>query len=181
MRRGYRSRGVNWCADRYTGRFPNFRFHLIDVYNRLYNPAGSQKAAEYKFPLPDEEFDFVVLNSVFTHMFAAEVENYLSEVARMLKVGGCCLISFFLLNDEALMLIADGKSTLDLKHEFGPSRAVSRESPEDAIGFDEAYVNDLYISRGLEIKDPIRYGSWCGRTDYLSYQDLIVAVKIATH
>jgi SAM-dependent methyltransferase len=173
------AKGVKWCADHYTPRYPNFRFQLIDVYNQMYHPEGTQKAADYKFPFPDAEFDFVVLNSVFTHMLAPEVENYLSEIARMLKVGGRCFISFFLLNPESLGLIADGKSTIDLKHEFGPAKAVSKESPEDAIGFEEAYVKELYVSRGLEIKDPIRYGSWCGRTDYLSYQDLIVAVRTA--
>jgi len=173
------AKGVKWCADHYTRRYPNFRFQLIDVYNQMYHPDGTQKAADYEFPFPDEEFDFVALNSVFTHMLAPEVENYLSEIARMLKVNGRCFISFFLLNPESLELIAKGKSTIDLKHDFGPAKAVSRETPEDAIGFDEAYVKELYFSRGLEMKNPIRYGSWCGRTDYLSYQDMIVAVKTA--
>jgi hypothetical protein len=95
----------------------------------------------------------------------------------VLKVGGRCFISFFLLKPESLKLIAEGKSTIDLRYDFGPAKAVSREMPESAIGFDEAYVKDLFARRGLEIKNPIRYGSWCGRADYLSYQDLIVAVK----
>jgi ubiquinone/menaquinone biosynthesis C-methylase UbiE len=170
-------KGVRWCTENYTSRFPNFHFHRIDVYNKMYNPHGTQKGMEYRLPFPDEEFDFLVMNSVFTHMLAEEVENYLSEVVRVLKVGGRCFISFFLLKPESLKLIAEGKSTIDLRYDFGPAKAVSREMPESAIGFDEAYVKDLFARRGLEIKNPIRYGSWCGRADYLSYQDLIVAVK----
>src|SRR6266404_784139 len=171
------AKGVQWCADRYTSLYPNFRFQLIDVYNQWYNPLGSRKASEYRFPFPDEEFDFLVMNSVFTHMLAEEVENYLTEVARMLKVGGRSFISFFLLNPESLQLIANGQSTIDLKYDFGPAKAVSQESPEDAIGFDELYVKALFARCGLKIKNPIHYGSWCGRAEYLSYQDLIVAVK----
>ena len=58
-------------------------------------------------------------------MVAEEVEHYLSEIARVLKPGGRCLISFFLLNEESLGLIARGKSTIDLRHELGLARAVA--------------------------------------------------------
>jgi ubiquinone/menaquinone biosynthesis C-methylase UbiE len=171
------AKGVNWCAEHYTPQYPNFHFQLIDVYNQWYNPEGSRKASEYTFSFPDSEFDFLVMNSVFTHMLAAEVENYLNEVSRMLRVGGRCFISFFLLNPESLQLIANGKSTVDLKYDFAPARAMSHECPEAAIGFAEPYVKALFEKCGLKIKDPVKYGSWCGRADYLSYQDLIVAVK----
>jgi SAM-dependent methyltransferase len=169
--------GVDWCTAKYTSRYPNFRFHLIDVYNELYNPQGKYRASDYRFPFAAEQFDFVVLNSVFTHMMAAEVENYLREVARVLKTGGRCLISFFLLNEESLQLIDAGRSTIDLRHEIGPARALSREQPEQAIGFAEDYVAQLYRRFGLEIRKPIYYGSWCGRAEFLSYQDQIVAFK----
>lgn len=169
--------GVEWCTEKYTGRYPNFRFHLIDVYNELYHPEGKYKATEYQFPFEAEQFDFVVLNSVFTHMVAEEVEHYLSEIARVLKTGGRCLISFFLLNEGSLELIARGKSTINLQYEIGPGRALSRERPELAIGFDEEYVTNLYNDLRLEIRQPVYYGSWCGREEYLSYQDLIVAFK----
>jgi len=168
---------VEWCTTKYSDRYPNFKFHLIDVYNDHYNPQGKYKAAEYRFPFADEQFDFVVLNSVFTHMIAEEVENYLREVARVLKTGGRCLISFFLLNDESLRLLEQGWSTIDLRYELDGARVFSRERPELAIAFREDYVATLYAQCGLEIKNPIHYGSWCGRRHYLSCQDLIVAFK----
>lgn len=169
--------GVEWCTGKYSTRYPNFRFHLIDVYNDHYNPQGKYKAAEYRFPFADEQFDFVVLNSVFTHMIAEEVENYLDEVARVLKTGGRCLISYFLLNDESLRLLEQGRGIIELPHEVGPARVSSREQPELAIGFREDYIAGLYERVGLEIKSPIHYGSWCGRRNFLSCQDLIVAFK----
>lgn len=171
--------GVDWCTEKYTSRYPNFKFHLIDVYNELYNPEGRNRADEYRFPFDDEVFDFVVLNSVFTHMLAPDVENYLGEVARVLKTGGRCLISFFLLNNEALNSIEQGRATIDLRHQRGPARIVSPESPEVAVGFDEEYVVGLYERSGLEIRKPIYYGWWSGREDSISYQDQIVAFKTA--
>lgn len=169
--------GVDWCTEKYTKKYPNFKFHLIDVYNDLYNPEGRYKAAEYRFPFADEQFDLVVLNSVFTHMAAAEVENYLGEIVRVLKRGGRCLISFFLLNEESISLIEQDKSAIDLRHQLGSARTLSRERPELAIGFDEVYVRGLYERFGLEIKGPISYGWWCGRRTFFSCQDQIVAFK----
>lgn len=169
--------GVDWCREKYTAQYPNFRFQHIDVYNKHYNPEGSCQASHYGFPFPDEQFDFVVLNSVFTHMLAEEVENYLSEIARVLKPGGRSLITFFLLNAESLELIESGRSTVDLREKFGPARAVSRETPELAVGYDINFVTSLYEKNGLEVNQPIHFGSWCGRSDYLSYQDLVMAIK----
>lgn len=169
--------GVDWCTEKYTSKYPSFSFQLIDVYNDLYNPEGKYDAAEYRFPFADEQFDFVALNSVFTHMVREDIENYMGEVARMLRTGARCLISFFLLNDESSSLIQAGKSTIDLRYEFGPARAMSREKPEAAIGYDENYVIGLYEKCGLEIRRPISYGSWCGRENYYSYQDQIVAIR----
>ena len=169
--------GVDWCREKYTAKYPNFRFHLIDVYNGLYNPVGRYRATEYRFPFEDEQFDFVVLNSVFTHMVAEEEQNYLREVARVLKTGGRCLISFFLVNEESLGLIEEGKNWIKLSHRMGPMLAMSEARPELAIGYDEEYVNELYQSHGLAIRRPIYYGSWCGRKHFLSCQDQIVAFK----
>lgn len=168
--------GVDWCREQITPRFPNFRFQQIDVYNKLYNPQGTHRAAEYKFPLPDASFSFVVLGSVFTHMLPDDLENYLREVSRMLEVGGRCLISYFLLNNESLRHVEAGESTLDLKYVFERYRVVSLEVPEEAIAFDESWVKGLYEKLGLKIIR-LDYGSWCGRKDFLSYQDLVLAVK----
>lgn len=169
--------GVDWCAEKYTHRYPNFKFQLIDVYNQMYNPEGRYRPSEYKLPFPDEEFDFAVLNSVFTHMLPGDVKNYLAEIARVLKTDGRCLISFFLLNDESRALVAKGRSTLDLRHNIGKEASVlSREMPERAVGYQEEFVRDLYAEYGLEIRQ-LLYGSWCGRTDFFSYQDQIVAFK----
>ena len=97
--------GIHWCTERITRKYPRFKFQLIDVCNQHYNPTGKYKASEYRFPFADESFDFAMLCSVFTHMLAEDVERYLCEAARVLKTGGRCLASFFLLNESVWLRI----------------------------------------------------------------------------
>lgn len=168
--------GIDWCRQKITPRFPNFRFQQIDVYNKYYNPLGKYQPAEYRFPFADESFSFVMLGSVFTHMLPDGLEHYLSEIYRVLKRGGRCLITYFLLNEESVRRIETGGSTLDLKYVFDKYRAVSREVPEQAIAFDEVWIRDFYRKLGLKVLR-LDYGSWCARDNYLSYQDMLLAVK----
>lgn len=169
-------RGVEWCRRNVTPRYPNFRFQVADVHNERYNPRGRHEAQDYRFPYEDESFDLVFLASVFTHMMPDEVDNYLSEISRVLRPGGRCLISYFLLNEESLRLIESGKSPLDFKPSTGVYRVVDLEKPEHAVGYDEEYILGLYEKHGLRPSAP-EYGSWCGRDRHLSYQDIVVIKK----
>jgi len=165
--------GIEWCAKTITPRFPNFHFQQIDVRNALYNPLGTRESVDYRFPFPDRSFTFVTLGSVFTHMMPAEVEHYLSEIHRVLGTGRC-LISYFLLNEESRRLIRAKKGAVDFAPLDGQWATTSPVRPEDAIALDEDYVRNLYQRLGLKIVR-VEYGSWCGRPDYLSYQDLVLA------
>ena len=170
-------KGTAWCQENITPMYPNFRFRVADVRNKEYNPSGSFAASEYEFPYEDASFDFILLTSVFTHLLPDEVENYLSEIRRVLAPGGRCFASFFLLNEESLVSLRSGRSTIDFKYDFGEYRTKSKATPEAAIAYREDFVRSLYTERGLAIVEPIHCGSWPGRREYLSYQDIVVAVK----
>jgi SAM-dependent methyltransferase len=169
--------GIDWCTERITRKYPHFTFQRIDVFNQHYNPNGRYKASEYRFPFADESFDFAVLGSVFTHMLAEDVEHYLCEVARVLKTGGRCLISFFLLNESSLTLMRTNNSTINLNINLGSCWVTDASDPEAVTGYEEDFVRGVYDRYNLEIKKPIHYGAWCGREKFLSYQDLIFAFK----
>jgi ubiquinone/menaquinone biosynthesis C-methylase UbiE len=169
--------GIEWCQQNVTPRFPNFRFLTADVYNAAYHPTGKYLPCHYRFPYPSESFDFVYLASVFTHMRPADVDNYLSEIARVMKVGGKCLITFFFRNDEAVRYTAAGKSAFDFKHRLRGCWTTNLGSPEDAIAYEEPYVLRLYRRLGLTPENSIRYGLWCGRPNGYSGQDVIIATK----
>jgi len=168
--------GIEWCQEKISTKFAIFRFQQIDVYNKFYNAQGKVRPADYKFPFESETFDFVVLGSVFTHMLPTDAVNYLSEVHRVLRKGGRCLITYFLLTEESLRAVADGKSGLDFKYAFGNYRVELREMPEFAIAYDESWLQESYPKVGLKITR-LDYGLWCGRGSAIDYQDLVLAVK----
>jgi SAM-dependent methyltransferase len=168
---------IKWCQRAYSRRHSNFHFHFADIYNKAYNPTGRHRAAEYRFPFETVSFDFVFLTSVFTHMLPTDVENYLSEVARVLKRGGRCLITYFLLTSDSLRLIEEKASSLTFGHEAQGCRVEDKDVPERAIAHEESRIRALYEKHGLSISEPIRYGSWSGKKDGLSYQDILVASK----
>lgn len=169
---------VKWCRKRIGSRFPNFTFDHVDVFNQHYNPKGKLKASEFDFPYADESFDFVFLISVFTHLLPDDTRNYLSEVARVLRPGGRCLITYTLWNDVAAEMTAQGKARLRYIYEFDGYRSVESDEPETSIAYYEDDMRALYAQNGLEISEPIAYGRWTRRRPRgLAFQDIVVAYK----
>lgn len=179
---------INWCKKEISAKHPNFRFQWADIFNQSYNPDGRHRASEYRFPYPGESFDLVFLKSVFTHMLPQDVENYLGEVARVLKRNGRSLVTFFLLNHESLELIRAGKSKQAFQYDFGAYRTANKDLPESVVAYDEEFIRRLYERHRLTLVEPINYGSWPGRQDSfygsqfgkqdsLFNQDIVVAVK----
>jgi SAM-dependent methyltransferase len=174
-------KGIDWCHERITPKFKNFHFVHSDIYNKFYNPNGNIQAQNYRFPFENEFFDFVFLTSVFTHMRRPEVENYMDEISRVLKTGGRCLITFFILNEESLHLMHAGKSQFEFKYDLGGCLSADIDTPEEAIAYEEEVIKNLFDINGLVITPSIYYGSWCGREKFFTYQDLIVAEKKGSH
>ena len=169
---------VAWCSQYISRRYPHFQFTFPDIYNAEYNPTGKHRASEYVFPYADASFDLVFLTSVFTHMLPGELEHYLSEIGRVTKKGGRCMATFFLLNEESLRLIGERRSSQDFRAGEGVWLTTDAQKPEAAVAYEENYVRDLFPPRSFTLNGLARYGSWCGRSKYLSYQDVLVATKV---
>jgi ubiquinone/menaquinone biosynthesis C-methylase UbiE len=169
--------GIEWCQNRISTKFSNFHFSHTDVYNKRYNPHGGIQARDLRFPFDNEYFDFVFLTSVFTHMLPSDLENYLSEISRVLKTRGKCLITFFLLNDESEILVRSGRSSLNFRYKIEGCLTTNENVPESAIAYNEEFIKELFEKYKLKISQPIYYGSWCKRDSFLSYQDIIIATK----
>ncbi len=161
---------IRWCQEKISSRSSNFEFLHIDVCNQAYNPGGTHRAETYRFPFEERSFDLILLKSVFTHMRPAEVNNYLHEVARLLKSNGRCLATFFLLNEQQARLTNE----VEFKYGEGVWRYRLEHSPESAVAYDERYVMELLEQHGLRLKAPVYYGRWAGRKDGLSYQDILL-------
>jgi ubiquinone/menaquinone biosynthesis C-methylase UbiE len=169
---------IRWCRKKITYRFPHFRFTHIDLRNDLYNLRTNQEAKSFVFPYRDEEFDLVFLTSVFTHMVLEDVRNYLQQIHRVLKPGGVCLATYFLMNDEAESLMAaSGKKmfTTKLDHHYLFNPRVEAAN----VAYEEAYLREvMLIEAGFKL-ELVRYGFWPGRprTDLNNYQDICIFSK----
>lgn len=179
---------INWCQKHIAPLFPDVVFGWMDVYNPFYNPKGTQTPSAYRFPFPDGSFDFIFLTSVFTHMRPDGAINYLREINRLLRDGGRCFTTYFILNETSRQLILENKGTnlfiygTKLNIPSFPCRfdgfyAEETEVPEKIIAFDESDVRSLHEAAGLPISGEIHYGCWCGRENYTSYQDIVIAEK----
>ena len=170
---------IDWASENITSRHPNFQFRRVDLYNKTYNPEGKLLSSAFRFPYEDASFDFAYLISVFTHMFGLDIRHYLDEIARVLRPGGRCLATCFLLNDESRDLIARGKNPApvhSLKHKIEDGFTYDLEYPEQAIGFDEPRFLGWITERGLKVRS-VHHGVWCGRTNTTYYQDVVILEK----
>jgi SAM-dependent methyltransferase len=165
-------RAIKWAHTQITPRYPNFRFHLVDVRNAEYSPGAGGDAASFRFPFRDDEFDLAVATSLYTHMFPFQIDNYLRETARVLKPGGRSVATFFLLNERTQARIEQGVALpdgsgggqLELSGDLddgsgGRYRTRDPQRPEARIVLHEEDVLALYEGSGLKIRE-IRYGRW---------------------
>jgi len=169
--------GIEWCQQNITKRNANFHFQLADIQNPLYNIDGKIKSTEFVFPYEDEQFDFVFLTSVFTHMMPEDVERYLSEISRVLKVGGQCLITWFILDEQSKAQIQNGKSEMPFTHEKGYYRLMSEKVETANIAYEWEYVKNLYKSNNISILEPARFGWWSKREPSFDFQDILIGQK----
>lgn len=166
--------GIGWCRRVYGRRHPHFRFQVADLFNARYHPGGAHRAAEYRFPYDDGSFDLVVATSVYTHLLEEEADHYLAESARVLVPGGRLLATFFVLDAVSRARIAGGEAGLPFLDPQERIAVVSEDLPEEAVAYDRAWIEERLAAHGLALQ-ALRPGTWSGREDGLSFQDIVVA------
>ena len=170
-------RGIQWCKKNIAKRHPNFHFTHVDLYNKYYNKKGFLNSNEFKFPYPDQYFDFVFATSVFTHMLAEDVIHYFHEMARVLKSGGRALITFFSIDQTAQENIKNNISKCNFCHQNDQFSFYSHKDIKEAeIGYLEEWIIKQIENSGLGLEQ-IYHGAWSGRKDHLSYQDILILKK----
>jgi SAM-dependent methyltransferase len=162
---------VEWCRKNITE--PHFSFIHVDLWNARYNSGGSIRAEDFRFPLQDGSQDVVVLKSVFTHTREPVVRHYLGELSRLLSPNGRCLATFFLLDEEPVEARARGTSLDFSRAREGRAHFAFPDEPEHAVAYELEFVREAAAAAGLEVAAAWR-GSWSGRSDGLSYQDIVL-------
>jgi SAM-dependent methyltransferase len=151
---------IHWCEKAIAARYPHAHFRCLAIRNTAYNPNGKTDAGKCRFPYGPGRFDFVFLGSVFTHMLDHEVANYIGEIARVLKLGGRCLASFYLINAAARNGIAAGNSAFAFTIPHGRCWVETAAMPEASVAHEESRIFDMLSAAGLALSGSIRYGGW---------------------
>ena len=113
-------------------------------------------------------------------MLIHQVDNYIGQMARVMRSGAHCWNTYLILDQVALELIdkLDGSKRWYMPHSIEGGRVRDINNPESQIALYEDQVREIHEKHGLEITD-IRYGPWSGRTEDVRAggQDVIIARK----
>lgn len=169
--------GIDWCNKHIKSRHPNFNFRHIDLKNDLYNLSTNDEAKNLVFPYEDSEFDFVFLISVFTHMMPEDMVSYLHQIHRVLKNGGVCFATYFIMNKENKKLMEES-DVIKFNFDFGHYYLHNRSVKEANIAFKEEYLNDLFAEKGFSVVNKY-FGYWSGRekAKTIDFQDIVILTK----
>lgn len=130
-----------------------FTFQHIDVQNAMYNPQGQKDSTAYRFPFEDESMDVIFLISVFTHMLREEVTHYINEISRLLKPGGRCLMSTFLLDYGYT-----GKG-VSFPYEREGYRLHDEAMPEKIVGYPQHFFEQSFTAANMSLQSRA-FGDW---------------------
>jgi SAM-dependent methyltransferase len=168
---------VQWCIHAFANK-ANFRFQCFDVASQRYNPKGSIQPQDFQFPYASESMDCVSVASVLTHIFPPELENYMSEICRVLKPGGRAWLTAYILDAEARSVEAQDPKRFPFPQPYGVHRVRFQDLPEAGICYDEEFFYQTLGRSGLTVIETFR-GSWTGRSPdpaigRLTNQDILV-------
>jgi SAM-dependent methyltransferase len=145
-----------------------FQFELLDIRNNEYNPKGQNLATEYVFPYPNGTFDVVFLISVFTHMLTDEVINYARQITRILKPGGRCFFTAFLL---------DRDSSFKFPFRSQEHSYMKSGSPEICLAYYSDFLLSTFAENGMSCSAGPLWGSLHGGRSETGPQDILVFTK----
>jgi len=150
-------------------RAKGFRFDFLDVRNGAYNPDGKYLATEYVFPYPDACFDVIFFASVFTHMLTDEVLNYATQIGRVLKPGGRCMFTAYLL---------DRPTTLPFPFTAQEHSYMNETIPEIAVAYHSKFLYDTFAKHDMACPSGPLWGSiHGGEAQSGGLQDIMVFTK----
>lgn len=134
---------LNWAIKNLTA--PGFRFTLIDVPHRHYNPAG--ELHDESLPTPSESVDVVYAYSVLSHLAGNDVARYLQAIKQALVPGGHAWFTLFVEDDVP--------AEVENPSDYGP---MEWKVPLHCVRYERTHFERLCESAGLRITD-FSYGT----------------------
>jgi GT2 family glycosyltransferase/glycosyltransferase involved in cell wall biosynthesis/SAM-dependent methyltransferase len=144
---------ITWCQTHVQPAFAGKRceFHHVDARSAEYNPAGTLRTADVRFPCGAASMDLVVAASLFTHLLEADAICYLHEIARVLKPGGKVLLTIRAIAAPG-ETYAGAESCIDVdrRHFLGLASAAGLEVCDEVADF----VGETLLMFGVGLPPP---------------------------
>lgn len=156
----------------------SFKFQHFDLQHDEYNKNGIINPETFKFPYKDNSFDFVTAIAVFNHLNFKTSVNYISEMIRVLRPQGVFFSTFVLLNQRSMEAIEAKKEhpfKFTVKEDDGWYEYEKRKFWNVALP--EMDIRRVFVNSGMMIKEPIRYGEWCGSPAAITGHDIVAAIR----
>lgn len=170
---------VEYCQNNYS----KGNFTLLDIQHEEYNPHGAIDLMNGRFPYDDNFFDIAVAVAVFNHLHTKWVFRYIAEMTRVLKPKGILFATLLILNPTSMRSLAleessdDRLSEIRFEHKTPDSWHKFKDRLLINVAIPESGLRQQCIKCRLMIKEPIRYGEWCGSPLAITGHDVLVAIK----
>ena len=157
---------IDFCTINIKSKYPNFDFIHFDIKDQLHNPNGIRKTVDIRLPIPDRSIDRVIGWSVFTHLYATDIQHYLNEISRVLKPNGLAYLTVFIV-DEAILHVARKESrtiyNLKFEHKLTEDCYINNQQcPLGAVAYTRDSLFRMIKAAGLELQRDFLRGSWSG-------------------
>lgn len=171
---------IRWAQRRLGTSLARHSFEHMDVFNAAYWPAGRLTTEQWLDTFAGSDFDVVIAKSLFTHVLPDEMDVYFRGIAPRLKIGGRALFTFFLLDGAQQKASAAGLPKFTFEPFASDPRCFVRRplAPTAAVAYPREYVVGRLVAAGFRAdRIAVHPGTWSGRADGLSEQDVIVAER----
>ena len=167
---------IDYCKNRWAKHSDQF-IHA-DIQHDEYNPTGAVNLMDYKFEYPDCFFDVAASIAVFNHFETKWVFRYIAEMTRVLKPKGILFATFLILNNLSMQnLEASSSKDFDFEYKSPDSWHKLKNRRLVNVAIPESGLRQQCIKCKLMIKEPIRYGEWCGSPLAITGHDVLIAIK----
>lgn len=169
-------RYIDYCRENYPR---SFTFDHFDIQHDEFNPSGTINPETIEFQYPDKHFDIVVSIGVFNHFQLKWAEQYIKQTARILKPRGIFFGTFILLNQLSMSFIESGQSKKPFRFQYRHDGEwyEYEDRPLLNVALLEQPLRRVFLNNSMMIKEPIRYGQWCGSQLAYTGHDVIIARK----
>ncbi|MGI8803854.1 MAG: methyltransferase domain-containing protein [Solirubrobacteraceae bacterium] len=137
---------------------PEFRFEHVDAVNDLYNPAAG--SGRYLLAAAaaaaDASVDLVTSHSLFTHLLADDLVNYVQKSARVLRAQGRMAMTVFCL--EHIQRFPEFGRRWTFRNRIGDARVGNPRHAEAAAAYEEAYLVETARRAGVAGAEIRPYG-----------------------